>query len=442
MDKTAYQIRFPEKAGYAAASLSHDLAAQFISTFLMFYLTDVLGISPMAAGTIWMLANVWDGVNDPLIGHYADNHRFKNGEKMRPFGIWFGVPFGVCLVLLFTAWDLSTWGKIIYVAAVYFLMESFSTCFKIPYYALYMLATDDRNQRANLKTYASFGTSLGVLLGAVLCWPMVEAFGGVAADGSIIDPQRGFFFAALIFAVIAVAGPLYNALTTRERVVPEKKEEHIALWSTLKLLAGYRNWRLNTIFTLLYSIGNLMVTTVLVYYSTYILSDSGAVTIIIVTFVVGSLVALPFVGPLSKRAGQKKTMMLAGVVYILCRIPVILFPYSLAAMLINVFFMGIGMSLSMIGFYTVLADCVDVIEWKSGRRIEGISATVSALLVKCAGSVAAFAIGIALEFAKYDGELAVQPKSAEAAILAFVSWIPLVVAVLLFITASRLLSTR
>lgn len=432
------KIGFWEKLGYGTASLSHDLSSQFISTFLLFYLTDVLGITPAVAGTIWMLANIWDGVNDPLIGFYADNHRFKNGEKLRPFAIWFGLPYGILLTLLFTAFEIPLWGKAAYVLIIFILMDSVSTCFRLPFYTMYILATDDPRQRVSLKTFATAGSALGVLLGSVRCYPMVYLFGGRGADGTIIDPKRGFFFAALVFAVISVAGPMYNALTTRERVMPEgNKDSKISVIQAIKLLLGYKNWRLNTIYVLLYSIGNLMTTTVLVYYANHILHDAGTVGIIFAVFVVGSLAALPFVGKLSKILGKKRMLFWSGVIYILCRIPFLVDPYALTMMLVNVFFMGFAMSTSQVGFYAILADCVDVVEWKHGKRIEGMSASVTALVVKCANAVVAFAAGIALELTHYDETLTVQPIAAQNVINTFIGIGPMAAAAVLAIVASR-----
>lgn len=65
------------------------MVRQFKGTYFLFFLTNALKLQPVMAGLIITLGMIWDGVNDPLLGYYAINHRFKNGEMSRPFALWY-----------------------------------------------------------------------------------------------------------------------------------------------------------------------------------------------------------------------------------------------------------------------------------------------------------------------------------------------------------------
>ena len=96
------KIKFGEKLGFCAFSGSNNIVYQFKSLYYLFFLTNVLKINVFWAGTIFTIGIIWDAVNDPLIGYFAVNRRFKNGERVRPFALWHSIPWAAMMVLLFT----------------------------------------------------------------------------------------------------------------------------------------------------------------------------------------------------------------------------------------------------------------------------------------------------------------------------------------------------
>ena len=81
---TEPRLKLPEKLGFGSFSAASNIVYQFKSLYYLFFLTDVLKIDMGIAGTILSLGIVWDAINDPLVGYFAVNHRFKNGERVRP----------------------------------------------------------------------------------------------------------------------------------------------------------------------------------------------------------------------------------------------------------------------------------------------------------------------------------------------------------------------
>ena len=98
---TIAPLKFPEKFGFLTFSTASNVVYQFKSIYYLFFLTNILKIDVLVAGAILTIGTIWDAVNDPLIGFWSVNHKFKNGERCRPFALWFALPWAVSVVLLF-----------------------------------------------------------------------------------------------------------------------------------------------------------------------------------------------------------------------------------------------------------------------------------------------------------------------------------------------------
>lgn len=131
-----------EKIGYACGDLASCLYWQTIGSFLLFFYTDVFGISAAAAGTMFLVTRLWDAVNDPLMGTIADRTKTRWG-RFRPYLLWIAVPFGITGVLLFTTPDFSPTGKLIWAYVTYNLMMMSYTAINIPYTSLLGVITSD-----------------------------------------------------------------------------------------------------------------------------------------------------------------------------------------------------------------------------------------------------------------------------------------------------------
>jgi Na+/melibiose symporter-like transporter len=87
----------------------------------------------LMAGTILAIGTIWDAVNDPIIGFIAVNHKFKNGERCRPFALWYSIPWAVTVVLLFTDFGVSIKAAAVFALVIYIVFEIFNTLVGIPY---------------------------------------------------------------------------------------------------------------------------------------------------------------------------------------------------------------------------------------------------------------------------------------------------------------------
>lgn len=434
---TSTKLKLSEKLGFGSFSAASNIVYQFKSLYYLFFLTNVLKIPMDTAGTILSLGIVWDAVNDPLVGYFAVNHRFKNGERVRPFALYSAIPWAITVVLIFTNFHASQTVTIILAAVGYFLFELLYTATDIPYNCMAGLATNEDSERRSINVHRNIGSCVGTAIGAVACFPLLNLFGALDDDGNL-DPatgSRGFFMTACFMAAVCIVGCLIHYFTTAERVATEvKKEEHVGMLHIFKALYSYKPFVLNTVYILFYGIINLSLLTCLTYYCTYVLGSSDDVTLIEATYLVASLVTTLFVSQIDKKLGRKKTMLLGGLFFALGKIWFIINPLSLPALYVNCVTTGIGVAITFVMFNTNRNNLSDLVEWREGRRFDGMIGTADNLSTKLGEALAAKLLTGALSKAGYNAELTVQPDSAISAINAMLGWVPAIFGVGIIIT--------
>lgn len=430
------KLSFMEKFGFGSMAMVDGIASQFIGTFLLFFLTDVSGITPAIAGMVMSAGLVWDAINDPLIGYFADNHRFKNGEKARPFALICAVPTGIMLILMFTLFDFPPTARIVYAFVTYILLDSCLTFLQIPSTAMRTLATDDPHERVSINTFASLGANIGTVVATLFVWPLIELFGGMTADGEIINQQRGFFWVVVILAVLIVGGALTHYFTTRERVRPINPDtSRIPIKKILAMLFATKSWTFNMLFLLFSNIHNGFISITVVYLAISVLQDSGAVTLIMATYLGGAVLALPFIKIMHKKLGRRRSMIATTVMLVVTKVYFLFSAPTLLSVMSVALFVGIGVSINLVLTNTTGSEVADLVEFRRGRRIEVTLSTLTTLILRLALALVAFTVGMALEFSGYNSELTVQPASAINAILAFFGWIPTAAAVVMCVIA-------
>jgi len=95
-----------EKIGYSLGDAASNLFFQTFILYLLFFYTDVFGISAAAAGTMFLVTRMFDAITDPLMGVLADRTNTKYG-KFRPYLIWLAIPFGIMGMFLFYTPDFG-----------------------------------------------------------------------------------------------------------------------------------------------------------------------------------------------------------------------------------------------------------------------------------------------------------------------------------------------
>lgn len=109
-------------------------------------MTDTFGVPVGAAGLIMTCATIWDAINDPMIGSLSDRTRTRWGTY-RPYLLFVPLPLAIVSVLMFAAPNLSTNGKIVYMAVVFICFGMLVTAIEIPYNAILPTMSKDEMEK-------------------------------------------------------------------------------------------------------------------------------------------------------------------------------------------------------------------------------------------------------------------------------------------------------
>ena len=431
---TTEPLRLPEKLGFCSFSMSSNIVYQFKSLYYLFFLTNVVKIDVLIAGVILTIGMIWDAVNDPLLGYFAVNHKFKNGEHCRPFALWYSLPWAATVVLLFTDFGLAARAEAALSLVVYVVFELFNTFVGIPYNSMGSLATNRDSDRRSINVFRNLGGCLGAGIGAVACLPLLKLFGAMDAKGNLKPDTsaRGFLLAAIVMGTICVAGSLVHYFTTKERVKQASEDEgKLSVKAVTGMLFRSRAWILNTLYVICYGVINVLTMTCMTYWATYVKGSTAAATAIQAAYLAASVLFSFLVAPIDRAIGRKRTMVLGAALYVAGKIWFVAEPYSGGAMYVNAVSMGFAVTIAFVMFNTNRNNIVDLIEWRDGRRLDSLVSTADNLASKLATAGAVQVISLTLSRAGFDAGRPSQPPAVPSAINAMIGWAPMLFSVLM-----------
>lgn len=433
------KLSFKEKIGYTLVAMGSDFTTQFTGSFLLYFYTNVAGIRAGLASTIISLSVIWDAINDPLIASYVDNHRFKNGERIRPLLLYSAFPFAICLVLLFTVLPNASYtGKVFYCFGWYFLYMIPRTFYYLPVFTMRQIATPDEEERVKLNQFISYGQAVGSSLPTLIMWPVIRAIAGLEADGkTMINPNRGFLVGAIVVASMVIVCSLYSYFTTKERVIPEHNEK-TRIADAFRMLLGDRNFIRNLALFFFYGMCVTLCTSYAIYYCTYVIDKPSFPTVMGAMYVVGTVAATPFVKAMYKKHGRNRTLVIGSAILAVGALLFVLAPKFILTPFVFSCAVGVGTAITIIVIGVNRADITDVAEYRHGRRMDGMVSNVTSFIKKFAHALIVAVLGWILEFSGYNGELSEQPQSAVTAIVLIIGLGVLIAAVMMGVMSSKL----
>lgn len=146
METTSKKMSLLEKLSYGSGNMGICLATTIISTFMMYFYTDVIQLQLIQVGTIMMVGGVVDAISDVAMGVIVDNTKSRWG-KCRPYIIFCSIPMAVVCFFLFHIPEAANQVKYIYAMVTYVLYTLAYTAVLIPQNVLLTAVTDDPKDR-------------------------------------------------------------------------------------------------------------------------------------------------------------------------------------------------------------------------------------------------------------------------------------------------------
>lgn len=422
-----------EKFFYGFGDLSTALVWNVTVTWALFFFTDIFKISAMAAGTLLLVARVYDAVNDPVVGFIFDRTHSKRG-KARPYLLWLAIPYGVVGSLLFFTPNLGDTGKLVYAYVFYFTLVTIYTLINIPYNSMIVLMTKDQKERTQLSRNRLLFATSGFIITSLI--PMFANLLGSGETAAEIQ-KSGFFRSALILGAIAAAGFLLTYFNTKEHAYdPEEaaKAPKYSVADLFRALKQNRPWIVVTSMTLATSLRTSIMTAVVAYYCKYCLGRPDSFTsIVLVTTILGMACGIA-IGPIIiGKIGVKKAIIAASCVNIVTGAALYPIGGNVVPMIACMLIYGIAMGIPGVSTYPMYGDAVEYGEWKTGVRVEGVIFSTYTFMQQLASGLSSFIIGVVLTFIGYNSDLAVQSQVTLNGILGLFVLPPVVLSILVIV---------
>lgn len=380
-----------ELMSYFGYGVGQCFSFGLVGSFILYFYTDILGISPIAASTIFLIARVWDAVNDPLIAGYMDTLESRFG-KFRPYMLF--TPFLIVLVTVASFYniDADTSTKVMYAGITYILWGTLYTISDVPFWSMSAVMTDEPQERAKAATCAMLGVNAGI--GATLViFPKLSAY---FADGRT---DQGYLPAVLVLMLVGLLFMLNGFYNTRERVKTSGCEK-VTLKQTFQ--AVRKNKPLFIILAAFFmNVFFNMVNGLYVFFFTYNLGDAGLVSLI-GTITLVSAIACLATPMLTKRFRKRDIFIALCVLEIVARIGFYLSGYDNPTVVmvwlsvITAIFMMTNPLIS-----AMIADTVEYSYYHSGKRTAAITFSGQTFTGKLSVAVAGGLTGIVLTMINY-----------------------------------------
>lgn len=412
---------------YSIGNIANTAIFAFVGTFIMFYYTNILGISPTIAGTIFMVARIIDASIDPIMGMIVDRTNTKRFGKYRPF-IIFGSPIlGILFVLMFTSPNLSMSGRIIYAYTTYILYSFAWTCVQIPQLALPIILSNNTTRRTKIQAIFQAVGNIGNLAVTSLAIYMLDWFGG---DSS----KESWFTVVVIFAIFSTIMFIISAMSVKKLDVFNPLEankvasgEKIPLKKRIKVITSNTALLMVIISfgtdSFAIQIGNGLN----MYFFKYNMGEKqhlmgwlGWSTMIF------SFILIGLVGWYVDKLGKKKGIILAEWLAIVAAFGLLFSPShnTFLVMFFLILSLLIGAVTNMLSRAAVL-DSANYAEWKTGINGSALVSSTFIFINKLSQAFGAFLMGYILEFVGYAPNLAQQSQGTLNAILYMKTWIPI-----------------
>ena len=416
-----------DEIGYVFGDMAGSFVNLFVDAYFLIFCTNVLGISAGWMGTLFLVARLWDAINDPIMGSFPDRWMIgKSGDKFKPWIKIFMLPLALSGVLRFFNVPLEGIALHAYVAFAYVLYGMSYTGTSMPFGAMASVVSDDPIQRSKLSRARSIGGTIvgivGLSIVPVVCFD----------KQSNILPER-FTLIAVIFGVLSIISYFVLLNFTQERIRQNsEKAEKFNYGKVLKATVHNRP----LIGVMVATLGRMLFITGSNQVRSYIFKEyyarTDVMSIISLATIPILVICFPLVPKLVAKFGKKATLMAAIVSStIFSVIPVVMEIKNVYIYSALVVLGTIGQTVFTMLIWALVTDCLDYSEWKFNERSDGSMYSLYTFSRKIGSTIASTGVSFGLAAIGFvSGSNVVQTAEAVNGIYFLVNIIPVVTCIL------------
>ena len=412
-----------DEIGYVFGDMAGSFVNLFVDAYFLIFCTNVLGISAGWMGTLFLVARLWDAINDPIMGSFLDRWMIgKSGDKFKPWIKIFMLPLALSGVLCFFNVPLEGIALHAYVAFAYVLYGMSYTGTSMPFGAMASVVSDDPIQRSKLSRARSIGGTIvgivGLSIVPVVCFD----------KQSNILPGR-FTLIAVVFGVLSIISYFVLLNLTQERIRQNvEKAEKFNYGKVLKATVHNRP----LIGVMVATLGSMLFITGSNQVRSYIFKEyyarTDVMSIISLATIPILVICFPLVPKLVAKFGKKATLMAAIISStIFSVIPVVMEIKNVYVYSALVVLGTIGQTVFTMLIWALVTDCLDYSEWKFHERSDGSMYSLYTFSRKIGSTIASTGVSFGLAAIGFvSGSNVVQTAEAVNGIYFLVNIIPVV----------------
>lgn len=409
-----------QKYCFGIGAIGKDAICNLVGAFLMLYFTDTLGLNPAFVGVLFLVARIWDAVNDPMMGMICDNTHSKFGK----FRIWLVIGTlinSVFFILLFTTLGIEKGSTTmyIYVSVMYILYGMTYTVMDVPYWSWLPNLSSNPAERESISVIPRIFASCGGFIVCTFGLRAINFFNNKFGDNTIMQEQSdgsfmnisetGFTAIAVVIVVLFIVCIGITVCNVKEKPTTGTAATKTSLKEAFSIIVN--NDQLVAFIGLLltFNLATQLLKAFAVYYFKEVCLKADLYSVFGFT-IIFEMIGLFLFPIIARKISRSKVYFLA------CGLPVLsmialavcgyICPTSYPAVILCCAFLFFGSGLSLGTTTCCIADVIDYGELKFGKRNESVTCSAQTFLMKAAQAVTGLLSGVGLSLIGYDANLA------------------------------------
>ncbi|RRK30418.1 MFS transporter [Schaedlerella arabinosiphila] len=374
---------------YGMGNFACQLSFTMVNMYLAYFYTDVFGLSAAAVATLLLVAKVWDGINDPMMGALMDKTYTRVGGY-RTYMIAGAVALVVFTILTFSVPGFGDSGKLFYAYVTYIGLGMAYTVMNVPFNALPSRMTDNPKRLNQLFASSMWAGGLGSTVLGMCTMPLILMLGNGVQEA-------GYQKTAIVYAVVSLPMVLLmvrlckenpDIAKAKEITAAKEGEKGTSFFGFIKSIFTNKNLLCVYVYMFCAMFSQIGRASTAFYYYMFCVGNMAWASVLMSVSGLVGLVLIPFVPALIGKYGKKKVVIVSQIIQIIGLImmfagPYTNIPYTIAANL--VYGLGGGYS-ACVG--AMIVDALDNYEYRTGVRNDGVAFAFNGLMTKISAAIA------------------------------------------------------